>query len=134
MDKASKIKAGNEPGSMGLMIDEVSYKKIISYVEDAEQNGAKLLLDGRNWKGTQEGGNWVGPTIIQHMSSADRTMKEEVFGPVLSLYEMSSWEEAIEIDNSNPFGNAASVYTTSGGNAEWFTSRFRASMLGVNVG
>jgi malonate-semialdehyde dehydrogenase (acetylating)/methylmalonate-semialdehyde dehydrogenase len=134
VDKASKIKAGNEPGSMGPVIDNVSYQKIISYIEDAEQSGAKLLLDGRNWKDAQEGGNWVGPTIIQHTSSADRTMKEEVFGPVLSIFETSTWEEAIEIENSNPFGNAASVYTTSGGNAEWFTSRFRASMMGVNVG
>lgn len=134
VDKASKIKAGNESGSMGPVIDNMSYQKIISYIEDAEQSGAKLLLDGRSWKDTHVGGNWVGPTIIQHASSADRTMKEEVFGPVLSIYETTSWEEAIEIENSNPFGNAASVYTTSGGNAEWFTSRFRASMLGINIG
>jgi acyl-CoA reductase-like NAD-dependent aldehyde dehydrogenase len=61
-------------------------------------------------------------------------MKEEVFGPVLSVYVCSSWEEAIAIENSNPFGNAASIYTTNGGNAEWFLSKFRASMLGVNIG
>ena len=61
-------------------------------------------------------------------------MKEEVFGPVLSVYEVKSWEEAISIENGNPFGNAASIYTTSGGNAEWFTQRFRASMLGINIG
>jgi malonate-semialdehyde dehydrogenase (acetylating) / methylmalonate-semialdehyde dehydrogenase len=134
VDRASNIKAGDEPGTMGPVIDGASYGKIISYIEDAERNGAKVLLDGRNWKGARQGGNWVGPTIIHHISSGDKTMKEEVFGPVLSLYETSSWEEAIDIENSNPFGNAASVYTTNGGNAEWFTSRFRASMLGVNVG
>ena len=61
-------------------------------------------------------------------------MREEVFGPVLSVYVASSWEEAIEIENSNPFGNAASIYTSNGGNADWFLSRFRASMLGVNIG
>ena len=61
-------------------------------------------------------------------------MQEEVFGPVLSVYVTSSWEEAISIENANPFGNAAAVYTTNGGNAEWFTSKFRASMLGVNIG
>jgi malonate-semialdehyde dehydrogenase (acetylating) / methylmalonate-semialdehyde dehydrogenase len=61
-------------------------------------------------------------------------MKEEVFGPVLSVYKVNSWEEAIEIENDNPYGNAASVYTTNGGSADWFIARFRASMLGVNIG
>lgn len=130
--KASKIEAGSQPGQLGPVIDSASYKKIITYIEAAEKDGAKILLDGRNWK--KEGGNWVGPTIILHSSPKDKTMTEEVFGPVLSIYVVSSWEEAVEIENANPFGNAASIYTTNGGNAEWFTSRFRASMLGVNVG
>ena len=61
-------------------------------------------------------------------------MNEEVFGPVLSVFNVASWQEAIDIENSNPFGNAAAIYTTNGGHAEWFTRRFRASMLGVNIG
>lgn len=76
----------------------------------------------------------VGPTVILHASKDDAAMKEEIFGPVLSVYVVSSWEEAIAIENSNPYGNAASIYTSSGGNAEWFTSRFRAGMIGVNIG
>jgi acyl-CoA reductase-like NAD-dependent aldehyde dehydrogenase len=110
----------------------VSYNKIISYIEDAENSGAKILLDGRSWK--KERGCWIGPTIIQHTSPNDKTMKEEVFGPVLSVYDASTWDEAIDIENANPFGNAASIYTSNGGNAEWFLARFRASMLGVNIG
>jgi len=135
VDLSSNIEPGNKPGQMGPVIDEVSYKKIISYIADAEKCGADILLDGRPWnqkKGCS--GNWIGPTIIKHKQSSDKTMKEEVFGPVLSVYSVSSWEEAIAIENANPFGNAASIYTTSGGNAEWFLERFRASMLGVNVG
>jgi acyl-CoA reductase-like NAD-dependent aldehyde dehydrogenase len=136
VDNASKIQPGSEPKHMGPVIDEASYKKIISYIEDAENSGAKLLLDGRDWKEKHgsDGGNWIGPTIILHQSPNDKTMKEEVFGPVLSVHQVASWEEAIEIENENPFGNAASVYTTNGGSADWFTSRFRASMLGVNIG
>lgn len=129
---ASSIEAGSGPGQMGPVIDEASYKKILSYIEKAESNGAKILLDGRSWK--KEKGNWIGPTIILHASPDDATMKEEVFGPVLSVYVCSSWEEAIAIENANPFGNAASIYTTNGGNAEWFLSKFRAGMLGVNIG
>ncbi|KAL3921562.1 MAG: hypothetical protein SGILL_002683, partial [Bacillariaceae sp.] len=134
--KASKIEAGSLPKQMGPVIDEASYKKIISYIEDAEQCGAKLLLDGRDWNAKYggDGGNWIGPTVILHQSPNDKTMKEEVFGPVLSVYRVASWEEAMEIENNNPFGNAASVYTTNGGSAEWYTSRFQASMLGVNIG
>eukprot|EP00980_Cylindrotheca_fusiformis_P010316 scaffold2299_cov131-Cylindrotheca_fusiformis.AAC.3 len=132
IEKASKVEPGSKPGQMGPVIDSASYQKVISYIEAAEKNGAKILLDGRGWK--KDEGNWIGPTIILHKSPKDKTMTDEVFGPVLSIYVASSWEEAIEIENANPFGNAASVYTTNGGNAEWFTSRFRAAMLGINIG
>lgn len=132
VEKAQALQPGSGPGQMGPVIDEASYQKILHYIQDAETNGATLLLDGRSWKRSQ--GNWIGPTIILHSSPTDKTMREEVFGPVLSVYEVSSWEEAIEIENASPFGNAASIYTTNGGNANWFLSRFRASMLGVNIG
>jgi malonate-semialdehyde dehydrogenase (acetylating) / methylmalonate-semialdehyde dehydrogenase len=131
--KAAELKPGSGPGQMGPVIDGISFQKIVSYIELAEKDGAQILLDGRTWK-VDGGGNWIGPTILLHKSSDDKTMKEEVFGPVLSIYVTSNWEEAIVIENSNPFGNAASIYTSNGGSAEWFTSRFRASMLGVNIG
>lgn len=132
VENAKKIEAGNGPGKLGPVIDQASYNKIISHIDDSEKSGAKILLDGRPWK--KESGYWIGPTIILHSSPSDKTMKEEVFGPVLSVYEATSWEEAIGIENGNPFGNAASIYTTNGGNADWFLSKFRASMLGVNIG
>lgn len=135
VELASNIEPGDKAGQMGPVIDNTSYKKIMGYIEEAEKCGAEILLDGRPWATKDEcKGNWIGPTIIKHNQSSDKTMQEEVFGPVLSIYSVSSWEEAIVIENSNPFGNAASIYTTSGGNAEWFLERFRASMLGVNVG
>jgi len=135
VELASKIEPGSNAGHMGPVIDSASYKKIMSYIETAESDGAEILLDGRPWA-SMDGckGNWIGPTIIKHRQASDKTMKEEVFGPVLSVYFANSWEEAIAIENSSPFGNAASIYTTSGGNAEWFLERFRAGMLGVNIG
>eukprot|EP00934_Nitzschia_sp_Nitz4_P008979 Nitzschia sp. Nitz4//scaffold30_size153850//124668//126921//NITZ4_002793-RA/size153850-augustus-gene-0.75-mRNA-1//-1//CDS//3329547309//8969//frame0 len=132
VEKAKKLEPGSGPGKLGPVIDEASYNKIIKYIQVAEEDGATVLLDGRSWK--RESGNWVGPTILLHKSSKDKTIREEVFGPVLSIYVASSWDEAIEIENGNPFGNAASVYTTNGGSADWFVSRFRAAMLGVNIG
>lgn len=141
IEMASKIQPGTGPGQMGPVIDNSSKEKILGYIEQSEKEGASVLLDGRWWISrkreavdTSNGGNWIGPTVILHKSKTDRAMNEEVFGPVLSVFNVASWQEAIDIENSNPFGNAAAIYTTNGGHAEWFTRRFRASMLGVNIG
>mmetsp|Transcript_9092 Transcript_9092/g.10498 ORF Transcript_9092/g.10498 Transcript_9092/m.10498 type:complete len:535 (+) Transcript_9092:48-1652(+) len=139
VEKAKAAKAGTGGGCVGPVIDEVSYTKIMRYIEEAERSDAKILLDGRQTndyleRTTSGSGFWIGPTIIHHMNSTDAAMKHEIFGPVLSVYTVSSWQEAIDIENNNPFGNAACVYTVNGGAADWFTSRFRAAMLGVNIG
>jgi len=137
VEKASKIEPGTGPGQMGAVIDAASHKKILGHIEASEQGGAEILLDGRSWLDgpmAKDGGCWIGPTVIKHNSPDDKTMKEEVFGPVLSVYTVSSWREAVDIENSNEFGNAACVYTTNGGHADWFIGRFRAAMLGINIG
>jgi len=77
-------------------------------------------------------GNFIGPTVILHSNKTDKAMCEEIFGPVLSVYNVATWQEAIEIENSNPFGNAAAVYTSNGGHAEWFMARVRASVSYLN--
>ena len=130
IEKAGAIEPGTEPGKMGPVIDSASMKKILGYIERSEEEGAEILLDGRTWISKMEGtgGNWIGPTVILHRNKTDGAMNEEVFGPVLSVYNASTWQEAIAIENSNPFGNAAAVYTTNGGHAEWFMRRVRASV------
>ncbi len=128
---ASKIQPGTQSKQMGPVIDIHSKSKILKYIADSESSGAKVLLDGRSWN---NGENWIGPTILLHTNKDDKALHEEIFGPVLSIYSVSSWKEAVEMENANPFGNAACIYTTNGGNAQWFLSRFRASMLGVNIG
>jgi len=134
VEMAAALKPGTEPGQMGPVIDANSKSKILSYINASEESGAEILLDGRDWQKEQSGGEWIGPTIIKHNSSSDKAVKEEIFGPVLSVVSVKTWQEAIAIENSNPFGNAACIYTSSGSHANWFTSRFRASMLGVNIG
>jgi len=137
LEKASAIEPGTKAGQMGPVIDERSFQKIVKYIEQSERDGAKILLDGRSWISKQkerEGGYWIGPTIICHENDADPAMREEVFGPVLSVHNVTTWEEAVRIENANPFGNAAAIYTAHGGHAEWFLKRFRAAMLGVNIG
>jgi malonate-semialdehyde dehydrogenase (acetylating)/methylmalonate-semialdehyde dehydrogenase len=130
IEKASAIQPGTGPGQMGPVIDEPSLNKILGYIEQSEKEGAEILLDGRSWisrKGHTKG-NWIGPTIIHHKNKSDKAMNEEVFGPVLSVYHVNTWQEAIAIENANPFGNAAAIYTSNGGHAEWFTRRVRASV------
>mmetsp|Transcript_1498 Transcript_1498/g.1627 ORF Transcript_1498/g.1627 Transcript_1498/m.1627 type:complete len:522 (-) Transcript_1498:184-1749(-) len=135
IENAQSIQPGTAPGQCGPVIDSNSYHKIVKYVTEAEAGGAEILLDGRKWSSVNGGqGNWVGPTIISHSSSDDAAIKEEIFGPVLSIFRVANWAEAIQIENKNPFGNAACIYTSNGGHADWFTRRFRAAMLGVNVG
>jgi malonate-semialdehyde dehydrogenase (acetylating)/methylmalonate-semialdehyde dehydrogenase len=130
--KASALKPGIEAGQIGPVIDETSARKITKYIDDAVSNDVKVLLDGRSWK--REKGHWIGPTILLHTNKNDAPMREEVFGPVLSIYQCLTNQEALEIENTCPYGNAACIYTTSGGVAEYFTKRFSAGMVGVNVG
>lgn len=134
IEKAANIKKGTSAGQMGPVIDSQSMTKILSYIEQSEKDGAKILLDGRVWMKEMDGkkSNFIGPTVILHSNKTDKAMCEEIFGPVLSVYHVATWQEAIEIENSNPFGNAAAIYTTNGGHAEWFLKRVRASVSYLN--
>lgn len=135
VEVASALKQGQEGGQVGPVIDELSLKRVTGYIDEADKDqSSKVVLDGRGWTKSNAKGYWVGPTIILHSNKADRALHDEIFGPVLSVIRTKTREEAIAIENANPYGNAACIYTNSGGNAEWFTKRFRAAMLGVNIG
>jgi malonate-semialdehyde dehydrogenase (acetylating)/methylmalonate-semialdehyde dehydrogenase len=129
--KAECILPGDGSREMGPVIDCASRDRIIAYIDEAEAGGAKILLDGRKW-GKKEGW-WVGPTVIMH-GKRDKAMKDEIFGPVLSVFVVASKDEAVEIENESEYGNAACIYTQDGGVAEWFVKRFSAGMCGVNIG
>jgi hypothetical protein len=132
--KAKALTPGVAPGQVGAIIDAASQQRILGYINEAEKEGIKLLLDGRGWATSQEAGTWVGPTVLMHSNKEDKALKDEIFGPVLSVIEMQTWDEAIAFENANPHGNAACIYTTIGAHAAYFETRFRAGMIGVNVG
>lgn len=132
--KASALRLGQEPGQVGAIIDKASRDRIVGYINAAEKAGATILVDGRDASGEKTEGNWVRPTIIVHNSADEPGMADEIFGPVLSVLKVANFEEAIRIENANPYGNAACIYTSVGAHAEWFASRFRAGMIGVNIG
>jgi malonate-semialdehyde dehydrogenase (acetylating) / methylmalonate-semialdehyde dehydrogenase len=132
--QAAQLQPGTSPGQVGPVIDQASFDKISGYIDRAESvEKAQLLLDGRTWC-QRRPGCWVGPTVLLQQNATDATMCEEVFGPVLSAYKCSSWQESVDIENASPFGNAAAIYTTQGAAADWFCQRFRSAMLGVNIG
>jgi len=133
--KASALQAGQEPGQVGPVIDQASKDKILRYINEAEsRDGAQVLVDGRGWATERPKGFWVGPTILRHGSPQDAACREEIFGPVLSVLRVDTFDEAIAIENSNPYGNAACIYTSIGQHSEYFLKRFSAAMLGVNIG
>lgn len=124
------------PGKdIGPVISEQAKNRIIGYIDEAERMGAKVLVDGRQTtvKG-KEGGYYIGPTIIDHVKPDMRIAKEEVFGPVLVIIRTNTVDEALNVENGSPYGNAASVFTESGGTARYVMEKASAGMVGVNVG
>ena len=81
-----------------------------------------------------EGGNWVGATIIDKVRPEMSVACDEIFGPVLSVIRVDTLDEALAIENANPYGNAAAVYTQNGALAKFCAERFNASMIGINIG
>lgn len=133
--KAAALRpAGQGLPSMGPVIDQAAVDRITGYINQAERLGAKVLLDGRSWTQQQQRGYWVGPTVILHSNSDDVHLREEIFGPVVSIFQCKDKEHAIALENAVPYGNAACIYTSNGANAQWFTKRFSAGMIGVNIG
>jgi len=139
VEKASKLQPSvkNVPANtptMGPVIDQTAVDRISRYIDLAEKNGARILLDGRSWTKAQSSGYWIGPTVILHTNSDDVHLQEEIFGPVISVLVVKNKEEAIALENRVKYGNAACIYTSVGQHAEWFSQRFSAAMVGVNIG
>jgi malonate-semialdehyde dehydrogenase (acetylating)/methylmalonate-semialdehyde dehydrogenase len=131
-EEARKIIPGE---NLGAVINKESKERIEGYITEAEKQGAKVLVDGRNAKVKgKEKGTYVGPTVIDYVKPDMAVAKEEIFGPVISIMRTKTVDEALAIENANPYGNAASVFTQNGGMARYIIDRASAGMIGVNVG
>jgi malonate-semialdehyde dehydrogenase (acetylating)/methylmalonate-semialdehyde dehydrogenase len=130
--EAMKIIPGK---NLGAVINKESKDKIEKYITEAENDGAKILVDGRNTKVEgKENGTYVGPTVIDFVKPEMSVAREEIFGPVISIMRTSTVDEALAIENANPYGNAASVFTQNGSMARYIIDNASAGMIGVNVG
>lgn len=130
--QSAAIKVGQD---IGAVISAKAKARITGYIDSAESEGAQVLVDGRQIApGLSDQGNWVGPTILHHVSPQSSCVTDEIFGPVLSIVQVDTLDEALALENASPFGNAASIYTTNGATAERYASKANAGMVGINIG
>jgi malonate-semialdehyde dehydrogenase (acetylating)/methylmalonate-semialdehyde dehydrogenase len=135
VEQTSRLKVG--PGveadtDMGPVIRDERRTELIGYIDHGEEAGAKLAIDGRG-VGPRDG-FFMGPTIFDGVTPDMPLWTDELFGPILSVVRADDIDQAIDVLNASTYGNAASIFTTSGGNAREFKRRAEAGMLGVNVG
>ncbi len=125
---------GTRGSDMGPLVTQVHRDKVASYVEAGESSGAKVVLDGREVRadGGAEG-FWLGPTLLDHVTPEMSVYTDEIFGPVLSVVRVDSYDEAVSLVNANPYGNGVAIFTSSGGAARKFEVDVEVGMIGVNV-
>lgn len=124
--------SGESPVDLGPVIDGQSKSRIVNTISDAERSGVKVLRDGR--VKIPERGFFVGPTLLGQVDPEMDLFKEEIFGPVLSLLSPQNLDEAINWLNRLPFGNGATIYTSNGQAARYFSRKINCGMVGINVG
>ena len=133
--KILKVNAGHEPNTdIGPVISQRAKARVIDLINSGVEQGAELLLDGRDVqvKG-YESGNFVGATIFNGVTTDMRIYKEEIFGPVLAIISVDTLEEAIELINTNPFGNGVGLFTQSGATARNFQNLIDIGQVGINI-
>src|SRR6185503_18163093 len=136
IERMVEVASAMVPGKdIGPVITAAARERISRYIDEAEAAGAKVLVDGRKTVVPgRESGFYLGPTIIDYVTLDMRIAQEEVFGPVLVIVRASDVDEALHVENASPYGNAASVFTESGGVARYVMEHASAGMVGVNVG
>lgn len=137
LDRMGRLRTGDgrRGCDMGPLVTEVHRDKVASYLDLAQQDGAKVIVDGRDVSdvdGAPEG-FWLKPSLVDHVDPTMRVYTDEIFGPVLSVLRVDSYEEGLAIINSNPYGNGTALFTNDGGAARRFREEVEVGMIGINV-
>ncbi|GAB3580048.1 CoA-acylating methylmalonate-semialdehyde dehydrogenase [Leifsonia lichenia] len=129
-----RIGDGRRNCDMGPLITREHRDKVASYIDVAIADGADVVIDGRGIEvdGAADG-FWLGPTLIDRVSTASRVYTEEIFGPVLSVVRVETYQEGVELINSGAFGNGTAIFTNDGGAARRFQNEVQVGMIGINV-
>lgn len=133
--QALKIGPANDTmAEMGPLITADHRNKVVSYIEDGQASGARLVVDGRGFKlQGYEDGFWIGGTLLDRVTPQMRVYREEIFGPVLCIVRQNTYEDAVQLINANPFGNGTALFTRDGAAARDFANRIQIGMVGINV-
>ncbi|TMR08912.1 CoA-acylating methylmalonate-semialdehyde dehydrogenase [Nonomuraea turkmeniaca] len=134
------IGPGDDPKSeMGPLVTAAHRDKVASYLDLGVEEGAKLVVDGRETpvlgggRAAETQGFWLGPTVLDHVPAGSRTHTDEIFGPVLSIVRVGSYEEGLEVINGGLYGNGTAIFTNDGGAARRFQNEVEVGMVGINV-
>ena len=132
--RALKIKTGDGTtnADMGPLVTKVHRDKVASYIDAGEKDGAKVVVDGRNVDMAGEG-FWLGPTLFDHVKPEMSIYLEEIFGPVLSVIRVKTYDEALKLVNNHQYGNGTAIFTNDGGAARRFQNEVEVGMVGINV-
>ena len=129
-----KVGDGTRNCDMGPLITDVHRDKVASYLEIAEQDGAEIVVDGRGIEVDGDpNGFWLGPTLIDKVPTSSKVYTEEIFGPVLSVVRVKSYDEGLALINGSQFGNGTAIFTNDGGAARRFQNEVTVGMVGINV-
>jgi len=127
--------AYDKASQLGPLVNDDHRRSVISWIEKGVEEGAELVLDGRGLTVPgYENGFYLGPTLFDHVKKGMSVGDREIFGPVLAIKRVKSFDEGVELINESEFGNGSVIYTQSGYHAREFSKRSHAGMVGVNVG
>jgi malonate-semialdehyde dehydrogenase (acetylating)/methylmalonate-semialdehyde dehydrogenase len=130
-----RVGAGSDAATeMGPVIRPAHRQRIVGYIEQAVRDGARLVCDGRLVPAAGRAGFYLGATVFDGVRPEMSIARDEIFGPVLGVIRVATFDEALEIVNGSPFGNMAVIFTRSGKTAREFRARVQAGMIGINVG
>jgi malonate-semialdehyde dehydrogenase (acetylating)/methylmalonate-semialdehyde dehydrogenase len=135
-ERARTLKTGDGTRNtdMGPLVTKAHRDKVSSYIDAGEADGATIVVDGRG--ATVDGdadGFWLGPTLIDNVTTDMSVYTDEIFGPVLSVVRVNNYEDAVALVNSNPYGNGTAIFTNDGGAARRFQNEVEVGMVGINV-
>jgi malonate-semialdehyde dehydrogenase (acetylating) / methylmalonate-semialdehyde dehydrogenase len=129
-----RVGDGRRDTDMGPLVTAAHRDRVSGYLDQGVSSGAELVVDGRDQRVDGEsGGFWLGPTLFDKVTPEMPVYTDEIFGPVLSVVRVASYESAVELVNSNPWGNGTAIFTNDGGAARRFCNEIEVGMVGINV-
>ena len=140
-DRARGLRTGDgrRDPDMGPLVTAAARDRVTGYIDTGEHEGATVVVDGRQGEydadpaPDSDGGFFVGPTLLDHVDTSMSVYTDEIFGPVLSVLRVESYDQAVDLINANPYGNGTALFTHDGGAARRFSNEIEVGMIGINV-